>query len=44
MGDVSQQNIPGFGRVETVDHIEPLAQDDGLWRRLIQRQADHYKL
>ena len=44
MGDVSQQNIPSFLGVEAVDHVEPLAQDDGLRRRLIQRQANHYKL
>ena len=40
VGEVSGEHVKELRVFETVDHVEPLAEDDPGGRRLVKREAD----
>jgi hypothetical protein len=43
VGYIAQQHVSSLSGTEAVDHIQPLGQNDTLWRGLIQWQTDDDK-
>jgi hypothetical protein len=42
VGEVSGEHVKELGVFETVDHVEPFAEDDSGGRRLVKREADDH--